>query len=98
MASEDSPLARVKAAISGKPAKAYARVLAADVVELSKSVPAERHLGSSLDLARGAAGALAERPLAQDPGEIEVFQVAGQLAMLVGLAEAASREPVREGA
>ena len=93
MADADTPRGRIAAAIEGKPAKAYAKVVAADVVAVGNSI--EDHTTVTAALTAGAGAAISERVAATDPESIEVFQIAGQLAQLL---EVAGAEPVPKGA
>jgi hypothetical protein len=76
---------RVADAIKGKPAMAYARVFASDILLLGKSVAAGRHSEVTRDLTKGAQGAIGERVTAKSGEGVEVFQLAGQVAELLAL-------------
>jgi hypothetical protein len=88
-ADNDTPLARVKSAVAGKPKRAYASVRPADVVALSEALPDDRHTQATLVVARGAAQTIADYPNA-DPEALEAFQLAGELAELVKAVEESS--------
>lgn len=71
----------IRESIKDKPRKAYAAVKAFDVVTLAASIPVDKRTPTIDALAKGAAAANEKN----DP-DLEVYQIAGQLA---GLVEAA---------
>lgn len=92
MADEDTARGRLTAAVTGKPKMAYARVRAADVIEVGAALPKPSQTTAAL--VKGAEGAIAERVAAgADVSEIEVFQIAGQVQELLD----AAPNPVPKG-
>lgn len=67
---------RIRTAIQGKPPHAFARVYAADVIAVGREVGRPDN-----PLVTGAANAAR---CVVDPAGVEVYQVAGQLAELLG--------------
>lgn len=85
MSTPSDAVSRIRAAIQGKPAGAYAAVSAADVVEVAK-------LAGAGDRTTQALAAGAQKVLTEfahlEPGHprFEVFQIADQLAHLLSIA------------
>ncbi|VTR96039.1 unnamed protein product [Gemmata massiliana] len=80
---EVSPRDRVTEAVRGKPARSLVEVFAADVVALAALVPEPAHTPVIGALRDGAASAVRD---SQTPSAQTVYQVAGQLAHLLGSA------------
>lgn len=78
----ETSLNDIRAALAGKPDAGYVRVLAGDVAAVARGVPADRHTPTTAALLMG---------VSTLPPETAVYQLAGQVRQLVGLAE--NREP-----